>query len=138
MNPDYRKMPCTLTLFFVLALVLPLISQDWPMWGGTAQRNMVTTIKNLPSSWDIKTNKNIKWKAALGDTSYGNPVVADGKIFVGTNNGKPRNPDIEGDKGILMCFRESDGQFLWQAVSDKLDSGPANDWPEQGVCSSPA
>ena len=138
MHSDYRNMPCTLTLFFILALGLPLISQDWPMWGGTAQRNMVTAIKNLPSSWDIKTNKNIKWKAALGDTSYGNPVVADGKIFVGTNNGKPRNPDIEGDKGILMCFRESDGQFLWQAVSDKLDSGPANDWPEQGVCASPA
>lgn len=138
MRPDYQKMPCTLTLFFCLALVLPLISQDWPMWGGTVQRNMVTMIKNLPSSWDIKTNKNIKWKADLGDTSYGNPVVADGKVFVGTNNSKPRNPDIEGDKGILMCFCESDGQFLWQAVSDKLDSGPANDWPEQGVCSSPA
>jgi outer membrane protein assembly factor BamB len=35
-----------------------------------------------------------------------------------------------------MCFRESDGKFLWQAVSDKLES--ALDWEEQGVCSSPA
>ncbi len=122
----------------LLLLVLPLVSQDWPMWGGTVQRNMVSSIQNLPSSWDIKTGKNIKWKVALGDTSYGNPVIADGKIFVGTNNGKPRNPEIREDRGVLMCFRESDGEFLWQAVSDKLDSGPANDWPEQGVCSSPA
>jgi outer membrane protein assembly factor BamB len=37
-----------------------------------------------------------------------------------------------------MCFRESDGKFLWQAVSDKLESGFENDWPDQGVCSSPA
>jgi outer membrane protein assembly factor BamB len=37
-----------------------------------------------------------------------------------------------------MCFRESDGRFLWQAVTDKLASGPQNDFPEQGVCSSPA
>jgi outer membrane protein assembly factor BamB len=138
MRRDHPKIFCTSTLLFLLLSVLPLISQDWPMWGGTEQRNMVSSIENLPSSWDVKTGRNVKWKAALGDTSYGNPVVADGKVFVGTNNGHPRNPDIQGDKGILMCFRESDGKFLWQAVSDKLDSGPANDWPEQGVCSSPA
>jgi outer membrane protein assembly factor BamB len=117
---------------------LPLVSQDWPMWGGTAQRTMASAMKNLPESWDVKNGKNIKWKAAIGSTSFGNPVVADGKIFLGTNNEKPRNPEIKGDKGVLMCFRESDGTFLWQAVTDKLDSGADNDWPEQGVCSSPA
>ena len=36
-----------------------------------------------------------------------------------------------------MAFRESDGQFLWQAVHDKLAAGRANDWPYQGICSSP-
>ena len=36
-----------------------------------------------------------------------------------------------------MAFRESDGQFMWQAVHDKLQAGRANDWPFQGVCSSP-
>jgi len=108
------------------------------MWGGTAQRNMVSTMRNLPSSWDIKAGNNIRWRAELGSTSYGNPVVAGGKVYVGTNNSSPRNPEIQGDKGILMCFRETDGRFLWQAVTDKLDSGKDNDWPEQGVCSSPA
>ena len=34
-----------------------------------------------------------------------------------------------------MCFRESDGKFLWQAVTDKLDG--EQDWAEEGVCSSP-
>jgi len=118
--------------------VFPLISQDWPMWGGAAQRNLTSAMKNLPDSWDVKSGKNIKWKAQIGSTSYGNPVVADGKIFLGTNNGNPRNPDIQGDRGVLMCFRESDGKFLWQAVTDKLASGSQNDFPEQGVCSSPA
>ena len=108
------------------------------MWGGTAQRNMISAMKNLPASWDVKTGKNIKWKAQIGSTSYGNPVVADGKVFLGTNNENPRNPEIEGDKGVLMCFRESDGKFLWQAVTDKLESGSENDFPDQGVCSSPA
>jgi len=120
----------------LLLLALPLASQDWPMWGGNPQRNMYSPIKNLPSSWDIATGKNIKWKAELGTTSYGNPTVADGKVFVGTNNDNPRNAAITGDKGILMCFREMDGKFLWQAVHDKLEQ--PYDWPEQGVCSSPA
>jgi len=116
---------------------LPLVSQDWPMWGGSPHRNMISTMKNLPESWDPKTGKNIKWKVQIGSTSYGNPVVADGKIFLGTNNDNPRNPEIDGDKGVLMCFRETDGKFLWQSVSDKLDSGSDNDFPDQGVCSSP-
>ena len=109
---------------------------DWPMWGGTPQRNMFSQLKNLPSTWDIQSGKNIKWKAELGSNSYGNPTIADGKVFLGTNNDNPKNPEISGDKGVLMCFREADGQFLWQAVHDKLESG--YDWPEQGVCSSPA
>jgi outer membrane protein assembly factor BamB len=113
-------------------------TQDWPMFGGTPQRNMVAALGSLPSTWDIKTNKNIKWKAEIGSISYGNPVVADGKVFLGTNNANPRNPAIQGDKGVLMCFQESDGKFLWQSISDKLESGMQNDWPEQGVCSSPA
>jgi len=126
-------------LFFMLCGIaaLPLVSQDWPMWGGTAQRNLISAMKNLPEFWDVKSGKNIKWKVLIGSTSYGNPVVADGKVFLGTNNGNPKNPEIEGDKGVLMCFRESDGKFLWQAVTDKLDSGSENDFPDQGVCSSP-
>jgi len=129
-------------IIFVFVLtemgVLPLVSQDWPMWGGTAQRNMISAMKNLPESWDVENGKNIKWKATIGSISYGNPVVADGKIFLGTNNANPRNPEITEDKGVLMCFRESDGSFLWQAVTDKLESGWENDWPEVGICSSPA
>jgi len=127
-------------LFLLLSGIaaLPLLSQDWPMWGGTAQRNMTSAMKSLPESWDAKNETNIKWKAKIGSTSNGNPVVADGKIFLGTNNANPRNTEIARDKGVLMCFRESDGSFLWQAVTEMLDSGWENNWPEQGVCSSPA
>lgn len=113
-----------------------LVAQHWPMWGGTAERNMVSAMKGLPDTWDAKSGTNIKWKARLGTTSNGNPVVSDGKIFLGTNNGNPRNPEVADDKGVLMCLRESDGTFLWQALTDKLDG--ESDWSEEGVCSSPA
>ena len=115
-----------------------LASRVWPMFGGTLQRNMVNAAeRNLPAEWDVKSGKNIKWSAELGSQSYGNAVVSGGKIFLGTNNGSPRNKAITGDKGVIMCFREADGQFVWQAVHDKLEAGRVNDWPEQGICSSP-
>jgi outer membrane protein assembly factor BamB len=110
---------------------------DWPMWGGTPDRNMVSPMKGLPTSWDVKTGKNVKWMAQLGSQSYGNPVVAGGQVYVGTNNELVRNPKEPGDLGVLMCFRESDGKFLWQHANVKLPAGRANDWPYQGVCSSP-
>src|SRR5262249_17831257 len=47
----------------------------------------------------------------------------------GTNNGAPRDPSHKNDASVLMCFRESDGKFLWQYVSPRLASGQANDWP---------
>ncbi|HKE84778.1 MAG TPA: PQQ-binding-like beta-propeller repeat protein, partial [Vicinamibacterales bacterium] len=112
-------------------------SGDWPMWGGTPDRNQVSNMKNLPTDWDVKSKKNVKWMADLGSQSYGNPVVADGKVFVGTNNELARDPKQPGDRGVLMAFRESDGQFLWQQTHVKLEAGRANDWPYQGVASSP-
>src|SRR5260370_42162376 len=50
---------------------------SWPMFGGSVQRNMVNTVeKGVPTSWDVKTGKNIKWVAELGSKAYGGPVVA--------------------------------------------------------------
>ena len=112
-------------------------SGDWPMWGGTPIRNMVSDMKGLPVTWDIQTKKNVRWMASLGSQSYGNPVVAGGKVFVGTNNEGLRDPKQAGDRGVLMAFSEKDGSFLWQITHEKLASGRVNDWPYQGVASSP-
>jgi outer membrane protein assembly factor BamB len=135
----------TILLFTVVCLLISfwLFSAsdpgtgEWPMWGGTPDRNMSSRMEGIPTSWDITTKKNVKWVAQLGSQSYGNPVVSGGKVYVGTNNELARNPKEGGDRGVLMCFRESDGKFLWQHTNVKLPTGNANDWPEQGVCSSP-
>lgn len=110
---------------------------DWPMWGGTPDRNMVSNMKNAPVSWDAQSKKNIKWVSTVGSQAYGNPVVAGGMVFIGTNNEGMRDPKQPGDRGVLMAFRESDGEFLWQHTSEKLAAGRVNDWPYQGVASSP-
>ncbi len=108
------------------------------MFGGDASRNMVSNEKGLPVKWDPATGLNIKWSQDLGSQSYGGPLVADGKVYVGTNNEGRRNPKLTGDRGVLMAFQAEDGKFLWQAAHPKLAAGQVNDWPLQGICSTPA
>ena len=138
-------------LGFLAALAVPLVSlgagtaaqespvsgSDWPMWGGTPDRNMVSDMTGLPADWDVDTGRNVKWMAELGSQTYGNPVVAEGVVLVGTNNESVKDPRQQGDMGILMAFREEDGAFLWQHANAKLIAGRVHDWPYQGVCSSP-
>lgn len=114
------------------------VGADWPMWGGSPSRNMVSAETGIPRTWDIRKREQIKWVAEIGSQSYGNPVVADGKVFVGTNNELLRDPEQDGDRGVVMAFDEKSGEFLWQMTHEKLAAGRVNDWPEQGVCSSPA
>lgn len=111
---------------------------DWPMWGGTPDRNMVSNMKGLPTTWNVEKKTNVKWVSSLGSQSYGNPVVAGGQVYIGTNNEGLRDPKQGGDRGVLMAFDEKTGDFLWQATHEKLSAGRVNDWPYQGVCSSPA
>jgi outer membrane protein assembly factor BamB len=113
------------------------LSADWPMWGGTPSRNMMSPMTGLPTTWDLKTGKNVKWVAELGSQSYGNPTVGGGVVLVGTNNEALRDPKQGGDRGVLMAFRETTGEFMWQATFEKLSAGRANDWPFQGIASSP-
>ncbi len=108
------------------------------MYGNTPSRNMVSDEKGLPAKWDVKTGLNIKWVADLGSQTYAGPIVHRGKVFVGTNNEKKYNPKLEGDRGNVIAFEASDGKFLWQSAHGKLPAGGVNDWPLQGVCSTPA
>ncbi len=130
---------------------------EHPMFGGSPDRNMVNLTGKFAPTVLAKLGEDgklvaadgagIKWQADLGSRAYGGPTVAGGKVFVGTNNERPRNPrdaqkNADGeltpiDKGILMCFDEATGKFLWQAVHDKLPGGLAVDWPNEGVCSTP-
>ncbi|RIK74449.1 MAG: serine/threonine protein kinase [Planctomycetota bacterium] len=132
----------------------PEPNQNWPQWGGSPGRNNTPVGTNIPVEWnvgefDYKTGawdsseaKNIKWVAKVGSQTYGNPVVENGKIFVGTNNGAeyikdPKRFKPGEDLGVVLCFDVKDGKFLWQHSTRKHPAGRVYDWPLQGICSSP-
>lgn len=129
--------PSSLLLAGML-LTLPAQAQQVTMFGDGPSRNMVSAEKGLATKWDPETGQNILWSANLGSQSYGGPVLGDGKVFVGTNNEGKRNPKLTGDRGNLMVFDAKTGKFLWQSAHPKLPAGRVNDWPLQGVCSTPA
>ncbi len=127
------------------------LTLNWPQWGGDAAHNNTPIGQNIPTEWEIgsfdyKTGewdstdaKNIKWVARLGSQSYGNAVISDGKIYVGTNNsgGWLKRYPSKVDLGCLLCFELETGKFLWQHSSEKLPSGRVHDWPLQGICCAP-
>ena len=110
-------------------------AQDVGMFGNTPSRNMVSDETGLPESWDPSTGEGVLWSEPVGSQAYGGATVADGLVYVGTNNEGRRDPSIEGDKGVVMVFDAATGELRWQMVHDKLTSGRVNDWPLQGVCS---
>ena len=127
------------------------ITKSWPQWGGDSQRNNTPVGENIPIDWEIgefdpesgewdsTDARNIKWVARLGSQSYGNPVVADGKVFIGTNNGGSwlKRYPYTVDLGCMIAFDQETGKFLWQHSSEKLKTGRVHDWPDQGICCAP-
>jgi outer membrane protein assembly factor BamB len=124
-----------------------LAAEDWPQWGGTACKNMVSQETNLPDTFSPGSKdpqgggiapgstKNVKWTARAGDFCCGTPVVAGGRVFLGV---------LVDGQGALKCFEESTGRLLWQWIepcrSDlKADAMNFRHFPKSlGVCSTPA
>ena len=110
-----------LTLAALAVTPSVLRAADWPQWGGTNHKNMVSTETGLPTEFAVgegatleeiaKSGKNLKWVAKVGSQTYGTPSIAVGRVLVGTNNNEPRNPKISGDRGVVMSFDEKIKHF---------------------------
>lgn len=145
------------SIVFILTWSNPFIQAvDWPQWGGRQVRNMVAAEKNLPASFepgkkkssskgggiDLSTTKNVRWSARIGAFIYGNPTVANGKVFVGADV-----KTLADDKrfsyrkgGIVKCLDETTGKLLWQLPIPERKKLPKNahfGFQHLGVLSSP-
>ena len=122
-------------IFILLAIATPLFAADQPQFGRAWDRNMVSAERGLPETFDLATRENVKWVADLGTHTHGTPIVADGRVFISTNNGQPRDPANAADAGVMMSFAEKDGAFLSQLTAPKLSEDPYLDWPKEGQAS---
>ena len=135
-----------------------LSAADWPQWGGADPgRNMVSGEKNLPDSFvpgekkptgegvDLATATNVRWAVRLGSYIYGNPTIAGGKVFVGTDDALlADDPRLRrSESGMLQCLDEATGKLVWRLVvpkrpKERMPAGARYTQQKFGVCSSPA
>lgn len=139
--PTHSVLPLLRSFLFAAAGVLQpwfsALAADQPQFGQAWSRNMVSPERGLPESFDPVTRRNVKWSAKLGTESHSTPVIAGGRVYIGTNNGDPRDARHQGDRGVLFCLDERDGRLLWQLVVPKREEDIYHDWPKSGI-SSPA
>ncbi len=122
--------------------VTTVLAGDWPQWGGSAERNLVSGETSLAESFE-REGENIVWTVRLGSHTYGNPTIADGRVFVGTDAEAVRDdPRLRGDEaGSVLCLSEATGELQWRLVVPQRRHGLPIDshfmHQNMGVCSSP-
>lgn len=159
---------------FIVALVLigcfasVCTAEDQPQWGERHSRNMISHETGIPSDFtpgrrnprtgeiDPATTANVRWVQSIGQVGYGAPIIAEGKVLAGTNEARYETEDgaepidrrLLGDRGVLACFDEATGEFLWQLSVPKMKEYRADepdlaneyrfaDWSRVGICSPP-
>ncbi len=121
----------------VLAFTAALTSAaDQPQWGRYHTRNMVSDETDLPDTFNVETGENILWAADVGRETWGTPVIANGRVLIGTHNDPVRDPRMTGDRGVLLCLDEKTGEVVWQLIVPKLGPSILLDWPSGGLESS--
>lgn len=139
-NKTYRA--AVILAVALLANLTLALAEDWPMRGRNQSRNAVVPNGVGPTDWQVAGDggpaKNVRWTAPLGTNSWGDPVIAGGLVWVGTNNPYPGEGQWD-DASVLMCFDEDDGQLLYKYVSPRLPGriGINPDWPGSSLASSP-
>ena len=129
------------------ALALPPAAPaaDWPEFFGGDARNPVSNERGLPTQFipgtihlDNDTNaaalktSNLKWRVKLSTHAYSGPVIAGGKIFLGTSNTEKG--------GLVLALDEATGRELWRLYIPRFRTDlPLYNYDnlDLGVCSTP-
>jgi outer membrane protein assembly factor BamB len=79
--------------------------------------NGIAYQKNVPTSWDGATGKNIKWKFAIPLPGYNSPIVWDDKVFIAGANASKRE---------IYCIDRNTGKILWTTPVANVPGSPAS------------
>lgn len=124
-----------LGILVAVGLACPSRAGDSPQFGQAWSRNLASPERGLPGDFDLATGRNVKWSAPLGGDGHATPVVAGGRVYIGTSNENPRDPAHVGDRGVMLCLDEATGRLLWQLVVPKQEQDIYMDWPKTGMSS---
>ena len=76
----------------------------------------ITACTGIPTSWDGKSGKNIKWKTAIPLPGYNSPVIWGDKIFLSGASETKRD---------VYCLDAVSGKILWNSPVEKIPGSPS-------------
>ena len=80
------------------------IAKNWPYFRGP-DGSGVTTLNDLPTTWDGPTGKNVLWKSETGLPGESSPVVWGPHVFLTGATAKRRE---------VYCYDAASGKLLWK------------------------
>ncbi len=133
---EFNQRLLAFAVLCTMAVATTGFATDQPQWGQRYSRNMVSDETNLPATFNPETGENVRWSVTLGTETNSTPVVAGGRVIIGTNNGQPRDPRHARYRGVLLCLDENTGDLCWQLVVPRFGSDTKYlDWRTGGICS---
>ena len=103
---------------------------NWPSYRG-AYASGVAEGFSTPTSWDVETSRNIKWKTEIPGLGHSSPVIWGDRIFVTSAISGKENPrlkvglygkitsvkDDTSHKWLLYCLDKKTGKLLWSRTA---------------------
>ena len=146
---EKHRMRLWIVILFVTANSHCAFAGDWPQFGGSDEHNIVSSERGLPDTFDLgkktaggedpdpATMQNVRWVAKLGTMTSSSPVVAGGRIIIGSSDCDAlRAGDAKHRyNGLILCFDAATGKRLWRLIvpwrkdlmmSDDLNIGVAS------------
>ena len=111
--------------------VVALSAGNWPQYRGPQARG-VDESKSAPTSWNLATGENIRWRTPIAGLSHAAPIVWDNRVYVVTAV-KPGETslkiglygDIESVKEFepqewrLLALERAEGKVVWDVLALK-------------------
>jgi outer membrane protein assembly factor BamB len=122
----WRSIGGLATLAFTVVASPALAAENWPSFRGPLASG-VRDGENLPTDWDVRTGRNVRFKIAIPGLGHSSPIVWGDRVFLTSAVGSPFAPlklgdtggiDLAQDTGAfswkLFCVSARDGKLLWE------------------------
>jgi len=94
---------------------------DWPQFRGNQASGVAEGFK-VPTSWNVETGENVRWKTRIPGLAHSSPIVWGDRVYVQTAQG-PNDDDLKvGLYGNIASVDEKDEQS-WRLLALEKSTG---------------
>lgn len=76
-----------------------------------------SSVRGIPTSWDIASGKNIAWKVSVPRQGYNSPVINGRNVYLTGADAQARE---------LFCYDVHTGKLNWSVKADKIPGSPSS------------